>query len=286
MKLLWWKVYLWLNIALIALAVIAEFSYPSAPPGLFIADVMIYSLALIGVYAFISKKPIFTTEFWKYLFWFNVVYSIAFLLYAINPEAPIISYVSNLSYGDEEYLFLTTVIGILLSIPYMYAIYQLSKGYFLEPKTKGKEESDSDTSRWGMVQTALWGYSIVFLSILILLSFVPSAASSGESGEFDFIYTTMIFSPILLFWLWIVFTYKRYAWNWWRVTLVLNSILFSALIVFGTLFYEPGAPTGESEFDIIGILQFLIIYAGLIVFGREQFTKQPSALKAATSKEK
>lgn len=284
MKLLWWKVYLWLNVALVVFAAIAEFSYPTAPPGLFIADVIIYSLALIGVYAFVFKKPIFTTEFWKYLFWFNVVYSVAFLLYAIDPNAPIINYVSNLSYGDEENLLLTTVIGILLSIPYMYAMYQLSKGYFLEPKAK--ENDASDNSKWGMIQTALWGYSIVFVTILILLSFIPSAASSGESGEFDFLYTTLIFAPILLFWLWIVSTYKQYIWNWWRITLVLNSVLFSGLIVFGTLFYDSSMPTatGDAEFDIIGVLQFLIIYAGLIVFGRDQFAKQSTVVKVAESK--
>lgn len=282
MKSIWWKVYFWLNVALLAFVVIAEFSYPTAPAGLFIADVAIYVLALIGVYAFISRKPFFTTIFWKYFFWFNIAYAIAYILYAVAPNAPLISSLSYIMYGEREYLLETTLVGTVLSLPYLYAAYRLSKGEFLEYKTKEQELKEAKQFKWGMVQTALWGYSIVFLTILLLLSLISSSSNSSQGGSSDTLFSIVIFSPILIFWLWVAWQYKMYIWNWWRITLLLNSLLFSSMIVFGSFFYDSTAPVEtNSEYDIFGILQFFIILTGLIVFGRERFYEAKSVQKAA-----
>lgn len=275
MKLLFWKVYFGLNVLLLAIATIAEFYEPTAPVEIFIADMVIYTVAMLGVFSYFSRKPIFKTRFWKYFFWFNIVYSGLYLLYTIAPNAPYINLLAFLNYGSEDNLLLYAVVGTLLGIPYMYAIYQLSKDKYLELKTKEQELKDAEHFKWGMIQTALWGYSLVFLSVLLLLSIVPAEAPTGKASENDILYSVVIFSPILIFWLWIAWQYRMYHWNWWRVTLLLNSILFSAIVVFGSFFYEPSAgATDASEIDIIGLLQFLIIFAGLVVFGREQFVKQ------------
>lgn len=290
MKSIWWKVYFWLNAALLAFVMIAEFSYPTAPPGLFIADVVIYILALIGVYSFISRKPFFTTIFWKYFFWFNIFYSIVYILYAIAPDAPGISSLSFLMYGVNGNLLGMALLGTALSLPYMYAVYRLSKGEFLEYKTKEQELKEAKQFKWGMVQTALWGYSIVFLSLLMFLSLISSSAGSGQDSSSDSLFSIVIFAPILIFWLWVSWQYKMYTWNWWRITLLLNSLLFSSIIVFGSFFYDPTAPAEtNSEYDIFGILQFFIILTGLFVFGRERFysmkpMKKPSDKSSSNEK--
>jgi hypothetical protein len=290
MKLVWWKVYFWLNVALLAFVVYAEFSNTTAPVGLFLADVALYTISLAGVFSYFSKKPIFDARFWKYFFWFNIVYTGAYMLYAIAPTAPYISSLSFLAYGEQEDLLFTALIGLVLSLPILYATFQLSKGIYFQEKTKEQELREAAVFRWGIVQTALWGYSIVFLTILLLLSLVSSeqTSSSAGAGEADIIYSLLIFSPIFIFWVWVAAQYKKYTWNWWRITLLLNSVLFSGIVVFGTFFYEPVASSASesSEFDIIGLLQFSIILAGLVVFGREQFAKFDKAPKVEVTSSK
>lgn len=283
MELLWWRIYFGLNAGLLALAIVIEFYEPTAPVGIFIADVVIYSVALLGVFSYFSKKHIFEPRFWKYFFWFNVIYTGLYVLYAIAPDAPYINSLAFLNYGSEEDLLLYAFVGTLLGIPYLYAMYQLSKGKYLELKTKEQELKEAAHFKWGMLQTALWGYAIVFLSLLLLLTFIPSAptTSASPTSDSDLLYPLVIFSPILIFWLWVAWQHKMYQWNWWRVTLLLNSILFSSIIVFGSFFYEPVAATPESsEIDVIGLLQFLIIFIGLFVFGREQFAKRDKTIIA------
>lgn len=277
MKMFWWKVYFWLNVLLIALVTIAEFSYPTAPVGLFIADVVMYAVGIVGVYSYVFRKHIFESSFWKYFFWFTIVYSALFLLYAADPDHPIISYLSFLSYSDDkENLLITTLTGLVLSVPYTFAMYQLSQGRFVPVPTK-EDEAKEKNKKWGMVQMALWGYSIVFILVMLIISLLPSAPSMAPSVTSDNdIYSGMIiFAPILAFWAWVAIEYKRYTWNWWKVTLILNSILFSGIIVFGSFFYDSAATSESSgDMDFFGIAQILIILTGLYVFGREQFKKE------------
>lgn len=277
MNLWFWKFYFGINVLLLIVAVIGEVYETTAPVGMFIADIVIYTIALLGVFSYFTRKHIFETQFWKYFFWFNVVYTVLYFLYALAPDAPLISYLSFLHYGEESDALIYAVVGTLIGIPYLYAMYQLSKGKYIETKTKEQELTDVSKFRWGMFQTALWGYSIVLLALLLLLTLIPSegqSSTAAASGN-EVLFSVALFSPILIFWLWVAWQHRMYAWNWWRVTLVLNSILFSGIVVFGSFFYDPSTTAaGETdEIDIIGLLQFLIIFAGLYVFGREQFHK-------------
>jgi len=143
-----------------------------------------------------------------------------------------------------------------------------------------------------MVQIALWGYASVISAIFFLSTFLPSAAtntSSENGGIAQSLYGVAIIAPVFVFWLWIVLEYKKYKWNWWRITLVLNSLLYSALMVSGLLFADfmssisEGTEVSESSgYDIIATLQFLIIFIALQVFGREQF-RVPQKSKASKS---
>ncbi len=275
MKLFWWKIYFWLNVVLIGLVTIIEFSYPSAPVGLFITDLVIYGVGLAGVYSYIFRKEIFEAKFWKYFFWFNILYSSLFLLYAAAPNHPIISYLSFLSYSeDTENLLVSTVIGLLLSLPYMFAMYQLAHNRFLMLSSESDKKLPKN-KKWGMFQTALWGYSIIFIAVMLILSLIPNGQVSSSSKDSDLYSGMIIFAPIFIFWAWIAVEYKKYEMNWWKVTLLLNSLLFSGIIVFGSFFYDPlSAVETSSEFDWIGVAQTLIIITGLYVFGSEQFEKK------------
>ncbi len=277
MKLFWWKVYFWLNVVLLALVTIIEFSYPSAPVGLFLTDIVVYAVGLTGVYSYIFRKQIFETNFWRYFFWFNIAYSALFLLYAAAPEHPVIGYLSFLAYSaDTENLLLNTMVGLLLSLPYMFAMYQLAANRYLSIPTRAKEILEKN-KKWGMIQMAFWGYSLIFICVLLVLSLLPTTSieSATTASSSDTYSGMIIFAPILIFWLWITLEYKRYTWNWWKVTLLLNSLLFSGIIVFGSLFFDPLTTVEtSSEFDWIGVAQTLIILTGLYVFGSEQFQKE------------
>lgn len=277
MKLWFWKIYFGINVLLLSIAVMGEIYVTTSPVGLFLADVVIYSIALLGVFSYFTKKHIFETRFWKYFFWFNIVYTALYFLYAIAPAAPLISSLSFLHYGEESDAIVYAIVGTIIGIPYFYAIYQLSKNKYFEAKTKEQEEQETLYFRWGMIQTALWGYSIVLLALLLLLTFIPNQTQTqvAATNDNDILFSVILFSPILIFWIWIAGQYKRYQWNWWRVTLVLNSVLFSGIVVFGAFFSDvvDEMPEG-SEFDIIGLLQLLIIFVALVVFGREQFAKK------------
>ncbi len=271
MHLLWWKIYFWFTVAITGLAVIAEISYPSESFGLLLFDAMLLAGICVGIYAFLFRKTILSPQFWKYFLWFNVAYSIIYLVYVFAPDAPYVEYLSFLAYSDEDQE-ISAFTGLLISIPAYYALYKLSKGEFYVVV----KEATNKVYSWNMVQIALWGYATVITGLLFLSTFLTSEATTttASTSDSDSYLGVIIIAPIFLFWLMIAAQYKRYQWKWWRITLVLNSILYSGLMVFGLLFAGPVTEIAETaEFDIIATLQFLIIFVGLIVFGREQFSK-------------
>ncbi|MBA3723811.1 MAG: hypothetical protein H0W89_02855 [Candidatus Levybacteria bacterium] len=271
MHLLWWKIYFWLSVAITVLAVTFEISYPSESIGLLLFDAILLAGICVGIYAFLFRKTVLSPQFWKYFLWFNVAYSIIYLVYIFAPDAPYIEYLSFLSYSDEDQE-ISTFISLIVSIPAYYALYKLSKGEFYVTVKEVKNKVYS----WNLLQIALWGYATVITGLLFLSTFLTSetTTTTASSSSSDSYLGVIIIAPILLFWLMIAVHYKRYQWKWWRITLVLNSILYSGLMVFGLLFAGPVTEMAETaEFDIIATLQFLIIFVGLIVFGREQFSK-------------
>lgn len=269
---MWWKIYFWLTLALAVVGSLGVFLIPSEVTSVIILEFLIFYLALVGLYSFVFSKHIFSSKFWKFFFWFYLFLDIVYILKVLFPEAPFQDYLSLLSAYEDESM-LTVLIGLTLDIPLLIALYKLSKReYRVEENTQANLVPAKNAPKWGMLQTALWGFNTVFTFILFLLSFYPTSEPGGEAS--DPVSGLAIFAPLLLFWLLVVMQYKMYHWNWWRTTLVANSLLYSAIILYGLATPLPVEPT-TSGFDIISTLQIFILFLSLIVFGHDQFKTTP-----------
>jgi hypothetical protein len=124
---MWWKVYFWVNAIFLILAALGYFSYTS----LKIADLIEVSaltLIMIGLYSYVFKKPVFSTNFWQKFLWLSVALTLFDLLnFSLNLESnPLINQllISQTMEGDfispGTYLF-----SLIISIPAIYAIYKL-----------------------------------------------------------------------------------------------------------------------------------------------------------------
>ena len=136
-------------------------------------------------------------------------------------------------------------------------------------KKKTKESDSGYFHRWGMIQTALWGFSMVITFFLLIFSFLPTGVENSTADPSDSLYATMTFLPLLIFWLWVVIRYKNYRWNWFRTTLVANALLYSGSIIFGTLLPQPGG--SSSGIDWVSSFILVILLLSLYIFGKEQF---------------
>lgn len=91
-----------------------------------ILAVVNFSITLVGLYSYVYKKTIFKKTFWLYLFWLNVVWDIAYVLYTLAPNDEIVRNLGFLANYHPENMFMVMVF-VVLDVPLLYAIYQLSK---------------------------------------------------------------------------------------------------------------------------------------------------------------
>lgn len=223
------------------------------------------------MFSFAFRKKIFTPLFWQYFAWIYALLDGIYLVYISAPSAPLLSWLSFLQVYPEQ-TFGEALLGVTVDLPLIYALFQLRKA---EPFPK-EVEKKNEPHRWGMIQIALWGYSLVLVADLFILALFPMgevATQSQDSSESYILLGT--FAPLMIFWLWIAVEYKQYKWNWWRTTLALNGIFYSLLILWGIFFGPEEQALEQSTFgvDIISILQLLIMLLGLWVFGKMQFGK-------------
>ncbi len=269
---MWWKIYFWLTIVEVFIAAFSIFIAPGDHIFTQIVMDMLFFVAIIGLYGYVFQKRILTKLFWQYFFGIYILTDILYLIYAAAPHAPLISSLVFLEiYKDSKYLFLNAVIGVVIDIPLLYAMYRITKGEVYQPKTMEKKKEQF--YRWGMIQMALWGYSLVITFFLFILAFFPGTNSStkGQIDLYSLTFITVLFAPLLLFWLWVIVGYKHYRWNWWRTTLVANALLYSGSIIFDVL--VPPSSQRSSGFDFISIFQLGVLLLSLYVFGREQLKK-------------
>jgi hypothetical protein len=264
-----WKLYFFIAICEAILAVTGLFFNPGYH--VFTQTVMagIFLIALYGLYEYVFHKELLTKLFWQYFLGIYILTDVLYLIYATAPHAPIISSLAFLTiYKDDTYLLLNAIIGVLIDIPLLYALYRLTKEEVYPQK---KLTAKIIRNKWGMLQTALWGYSFIIVLFLFILSFFQSDSGNKNISldENSMLFITILFIPLLMFWLWVVLFYKRYRWNWWRTTLVANALLYTGFLIFGALF--PSTEKGASGFDVISILQLFILLLSLYFFGREQF---------------
>ncbi|MGH7203535.1 MAG: hypothetical protein ACREHC_03780 [Candidatus Levyibacteriota bacterium] len=269
---MWWKLYFALTLCEVGLVALSLFSMQGIHIATQIVMAILFLIAVVGVYSYVFRKKILNQLFWQYFLGIYILIDLVYLAYVAAPHAPLLSSLSFLAVYSNPSLA-DTLIDIAVDIPLLYAIYRLTKEDPYAEKEK-KVMAKNVPYQWGMIQTALWGYSTVLIFFLLIVALIPSAnQTAGKPEAADPYYFTSLFAPLLLFWLWIVAHYKRYKWNWWRTTLAANGLLYSGMIFWQVIFPQKvqDIPTG---FDIVSILQLLILLLGLWVFGKTQFQKE------------
>ena len=272
---MWWKIYFWITVGELLLQFLGLFVNPGTHIATQIVVFFIFAIAVIGMYGYAFQKRIFSQLFWQYFTGIYVLIDLIYLIYAAFSHAPVISSLSFLEVYPNPALF-DVLVGVAIDIPLIYAMYRLTKD---EPFAKEKEvkKAKGESYRWGMTQTALWGYSIVLVFYLFVIAFFPVGnATVVKDQASDPYFIAGTFAPLIIFWIWVVLQYKKYKWNWWRTTLAANGILYSGMIFWGIIFSqkEQGVQSNLGGIDIISLLQLLIMLLGLWVFGRTQFQKE------------
>jgi hypothetical protein len=150
---MWWKIYFWIICCILIFDITALFSDKIINIYLFIIDILNTVILLIGLYAYVFKKRIFSRTFWEFFLWINIVYFLLESLYILAPENPFIKYLSYLQSTklSDELLFaglLQRVFSIAFSaaflLPLVFSIYQLSQGKYREiKKTSSKIVQDA-----------------------------------------------------------------------------------------------------------------------------------------------
>lgn len=276
MKSNFWKIYLWFLLFTIFSVIIGLFYDAGKHIVAFITDTFFITVSTLSVYSYIYKKNYFSLLYWKIFFWLNIVYYIFSIIYSLAPDTYFTKYLSVFSQTGKPVPLIDAIIGVLFPIPLLYTAYQMSKGKFLNSKAKTKVKSRTKnnlaTPRWNIFKTALWGYSTIFMSIVLLTLFFPSGNSSGPS---DSLYGIIVLAPVAAFWLAVVVKYKQYRWNWWKRTLVLNSLVYVGIIIFGMFFlissHAKTVSTGISYFNIV---EEIIMISSLIILGRERLKQE------------
>lgn len=265
---MWWKIYFWLDIALVVVSLLSFYGTTRQNNIMHIFLIVTYCIALIGLYSYVFNKKILNITFWKIYLWFYLLLDAVYLLYILFPTFTLIHFLSFISIYQDNSVE-GTVIDTALDIPLLYALFRLSLGKTYENENYVKK-AKKKPFRWGLIQTALWGYSSILTFFLFILAFFPTAKTDGGKEASDPYYVLAMFAPLLIFWLWVIFRYKQYKWNWWRTTLIANAVLYSGTIVFGLLFPQQQSQSSTSGFDIISVLQLTILLLSFYVFGKEQ----------------
>jgi hypothetical protein len=268
---MWWKIYFWINILEALLNILSLIAEPGIHIFTQVVLLVLFLVAVVGLYGYIYQKKFLSPVFWQYFLGIYFLIDVVYLIYSVAPQSSILSYLSFLSiYKPDQYSFISALFGVAIDIPLMVALYRLGKNEVHEPNVKNSKKDM--LYKWGMLQTALWGYSFILTLLLFVMALFPSGETThvNKSVEFSALATiSLLFIPLVIFWLWIVFTYQKYKWNWWRLTLVANALLFSGSIIFGLFF--PSQDKGPAGFDFISAIQLFILFLSLYVFGREQF---------------
>ncbi len=135
-----WRVYYWFCVILTTFGFIA-FIYDLFNGG---KDLLLWLVYLIwfipevyGLYSYLNNENRLPLLFWKWFFWITLIQTGAYFIYSLAPEAPYIHNLAFLAFSDapNDPIWLDCIY-LLLVIPLMFALYQISKGKYHKPKEK------------------------------------------------------------------------------------------------------------------------------------------------------
>lgn len=274
-----WKIYFGILCLLALLSAATLFSLPKNEIPASIIHLVIFFGELVGLYAFIFHKNIIRPALWKYFFWLNVLLDILYVLYSFYPNFPLLQFYSYLVPGEVSPLW-EILFAVAADIPLLYVLYKLSKNEYYVPQQIKPQFVSPGIPRWGMIQTALWGYAFIIISIFAISSLLPvSQETTSTTVTSESYFGAIIILPIVIFWIRIIMQYKYYKKSWWRLTLIANGIVFALLMLTGLLFPPEEFTEIKHETDLITLLQFGVMLLALYVFGKEQFNKKDKKLK-------
>lgn len=123
---MWWKIYFWIFTFLFGIGAI--FYYGGIPVWKLgdWADIALMIVGLIGLFSFVYKKLFFTPHFWKIIFVIEIIYIIESFLYFTPLKGTLFLPRYDSTFYSDPSSGYYIVIGILMLVPFYYAIYQLA----------------------------------------------------------------------------------------------------------------------------------------------------------------
>lgn len=170
---MWWKLYFWILAILLIIGLFA--GELTASYNTFDWIGLILSVpSLVGLFAFVYKKPISSTQVWKIVFWLTIVFDAYYLFYSSTPVKDIVPVF--LRPGATASNAIESLIGVVLELPILYALYQLAHN----PQWHLKKE-DGQKREFSMVsaeKTFWWQVCSILLVIYGFLYLIGLAANS------------------------------------------------------------------------------------------------------------
>lgn len=176
---MWWKIYFWIITILILI-------------GVFWGELTVFYNAfdwiaiilgipsLVGLFAFVYKKPISTGQIWKVIFWLTIVLDAYYLFYASTPVKDIVPIFLRPSVTSSNPI--EALIGVVLELPILYALYQLA--YNAQWHLKKEDSQKREFSMVSLEKTFWWQASSIllvlygFMYLLVLAANIETLANS------------------------------------------------------------------------------------------------------------
>jgi hypothetical protein len=114
---IWWKIYFFLITIMSAFGLISYLADPNAGLAEYIS-LFLWLVATTGLFGFVFLKAIYKPDFWLYMLVTYLIFTVAYYF--------ITSVDLRMGMSDSEF-YISTAIGVLLSLPGYYALYSDSK---------------------------------------------------------------------------------------------------------------------------------------------------------------
>lgn len=143
---MWWKLYFGIISFLFVLSSIGLLSGPIKHVYMAVIDAATFVFLMIGLYAYVFKKVIFSPILWKCVFWIALITAFLSEYHSSFPNSQFAPYLSYLTSVEPEPMNslernITYAITIPLIYPLFYAIFQISKDTWSKKAKKLKVQT-------------------------------------------------------------------------------------------------------------------------------------------------